>query len=312
MPIKGITNKIFTIVVCTYNGDRYLHKCLTAIENLLELHELTDRIYVVDNNSSDRTAEIIKRFCDKDKLFEYVFEKRQGLSFAREQATKASTDWVIYVDDDNILDINWLVELRKTIETHKGVGVVNGAVIANPECELTREQKAILNVMYRNLACTHCEEPKNEDEANAVPMGAGMCVKTVALMKIESEGWLKLIGREGKKLSSGEDTELCERVFAQGYSYTCNYRMKLYHIIPLSRLEEEYVVRLIDGLVKGRVDFIKSQRFGGLKCFLRKMKYSINVRIQKSILQNNKKLTVEDLWEHKVALYQAESYLRSL
>ena len=132
-----------------------------------------------------------------------------------------------------------------------------------------------------------------------------------ALKEIEKEGWLKLKGREGKNLSSGEDTELCERVFAQGYSYVSNYKMKLYHIIPQARLEEQYVIRLIDGLVKGRVDFIKSQKFGKVKCLLRKIKYFMEIQIQKNAL-NAKNLSVEELWKHKVALYQAEAFVKSL
>lgn len=92
--------KPFTIVVCTYNGERFLNRCLTALENLDELHNLTEKIYVVDNNSSDGTPEIAKKFCEQDNLFEYVFEKRQGLSYARKQAVKASTEWVVYVDDE--------------------------------------------------------------------------------------------------------------------------------------------------------------------------------------------------------------------
>lgn len=305
------TNKLFTIVVCTYNGEKFLNKCLTAIENLLKLREFTDRVYVVDNNSSDNTADIIKQYCNKNDLFEYVFEKRQGLSYAREQATKASTDWVIYVDDDNILGENWLVELKKTIEVHKDVGIINGAVIATPEGDLSREQKAILKVMYRNLACTHCEEPKSGDIPNTVPMGAGMCIRTEALKNIKKYGWLKLKGREGEKLSSGEDTELCERVIKQGYGYISNYKMKLYHIIPQIRLEEQYVIRLIEGLVKGRVEFIKLQKFSRLKCFLRKIKYCIDIQIEINTLKR-KDLSIEDIWKHKVALYQAEAFIRNL
>lgn len=102
-----------------------------------------------------------------------------------------------------------------------------------------------------------------------------------------------------------------ERVFAQGYSYVSNYKMKLYHIIPQTRLEEQYVIRLIDGLVKGRVDFIKSQKFGKVKCLLRKIKYFMEIQIQKNAL-DAKNLSVEELWKHKVALYQAEAFVKSL
>ena len=87
--------------------------------------------------------------------------------------------------------------------------------------------------------------------------------------------------------------------------------MKLYHIIPQARLEEQYLIRLIDGLVKGRVDFIKSQKLGNVKCLLRKIKYFVEIKIQKNALEK-KNLSVEELWKHKVALYQAEAFMKNL
>lgn len=301
--------KMFTIVVCTYNSEKIIKKCLDALTSLEGLSENIDKIIVVDNNSTDLTSKIIHEYCEENSLFQYVFESRQGLSYAREHALDANTDWIIYVDDDNILDKNWIIELKKTVEENKRLGVVNGAVIAVPAETLNKEQQAIMNAMYRNLACTHCAEPKKDDSPNTIPMGAGMCVRREALNKIESEGWLNLTGRTGKKLSSGEDTELCERIFKQGYGYESNFRMKLYHVIPTSRLEEKYVIRLIDGLVEGRVNFIKNQKFGYIQCQLRKAKYFFERKYLEKKMKNNME-KLDEYWKYKVAYLQAVSYLR--
>lgn len=243
-------DKQFTIVVCTYNGQRFLEKCLNAILNLNSLEKFVDQVYVVDNNSNDNTKNIIMEYTNKNKIIKYEFEKKQGLSFARKHAVKANTRWVIYVDDDNILDKNWLIELMKEINNNKNIGIINGAVIAKPEEELNATEKSILEVFFRNLACTHLIEPKTTDRINKTPMGAGLCVRTAALRVIDDNGWLSLKGRTKSKLSSGEDSELCDKILNQGYTYSCNYKMKLYHIIPKKRLEKEYIVNLINGLVE--------------------------------------------------------------
>lgn len=302
---------LFTIVICTYNGENYLDQCLTAIIKLHSLREYVGAVLVVDNNSTDNTKNIILKYAETNDLIKYVFEERQGLSYAREHAVKAQTEWVIYVDDDNILDQDWLIQLEKVIREHPRAGVVNGAVIAKPINNLNEQKKAILKAMYKNLACTHIEEPKVSDAPNTIPMGAGMCVRTDALRRIEVDGWLNLTGRTKKDFSSGEDTELCERVFSQGYEYASSYKMKLYHLIPDGRLEEKYIVKLVDGLVRGRVDFLKNQRFGYIKCTLRKMKYQVLLQKYRKNLAKTS-LNQEKYWNDKVQMYQAEAFLRIL
>lgn len=302
---------LFTIVICTYNGENYLDQCLTAIIKLHSLRDYVRAVLVVDNNSTDNTKNIILKYAETNDLIKYEFEERQGLSYARKHAVKAQTEWVIYVDDDNILDQDWLIQLEKVIREHPRAGVVNGAVIAKPITNLNEQKKAILKAMYKNLACTHIEEPKVSDPPNMIPMGAGMCVRTDALKKIESDGWLNLTGRTKKDFSSGEDTELCERVFSQGYEYASSYKMKLYHLIPDGRLEEKYIVKLVDGLVRGRVVFLKNQRFGYIKCTLRKMKYQMLLQKYRKNLAKTSS-NQEKYWNDKVQMYQAEAFLRAL
>lgn len=303
--------KWFTIVVCTYNGEKFLPRCLEAIQKLDRLNDLVNKVMVVDNKSTDSTQDIIMGFAKKNSIFAYEYEERQGLSYAREHAIHATTPWVIYVDDDNVLDAKWLVELLDIVESNEDLGVVNGAVIASPVGNISKIEQSLLNVMYKNLACTHMCEPKAEDANNTIPMGAGMCVRTAAIKAIYEEGWLRLVGRSGKKLSSGEDTELSERIFQQGYSYTCCYRMKLYHLIPSSRLTEEYTEKLINGLVAGRVEFLKSQKWWMVKCWTRFMKY-VFVSLESSAKIKRLNPENEKYWKTKTNLIMARCFLEEL
>lgn len=304
-------SKQYTIVVCTYNGEKNLSECLNALLNLKEIDKLVQKIIVVDNNSIDGTRKIIEEYERKNKIISYEFEEKQGLSYAREHAVRAQTSWVIYVDDDNILDENWLIELNRTISKNENLGVVNGAVIAKPVAGLSDEQQMILKVMFRNLACTHLEEPQVNDKINKIPMGAGMCIRTDALIEIEREGWLSLLGRTGKNLASGEDSELCNRVFKQGYEYSCNYNMKLWHLIPKDRLSEDYAVKLLCGLVDGRVALLKKQRHAAIKRSLRKMKWFIKGINSTRKMSMNSKNSIE-YWKGFVDSITAKRFLEKL
>lgn len=86
-----------------------------------------------------------------------------------------------------------------------------------------------------------------------------MCIPTRILREISQEGWLDLLGRTGENLSSGEDTELCNKVFRKGYTYICDYRMQMQHLIPRSRLSQENVDRLLEGLMKSRYQLISAK-----------------------------------------------------
>lgn len=304
---------MFTIVICTYNGEKYIRKCIETLLCLNSLEVLTEKILVVDNNSKDNTKQIVEKIIEKNDIVSYEFEPKQGLSYARAHAAKVNTDWVIYVDDDNFLDENWLIELKYIIDKNEKVGVVNGAIIAKPEEGLNESELNCLKVIYRDLACTHLDDDFSKKVDNNNPIGAGLCVKTAALKEIYRNGWLSLVGRQGNTLFSGEDGELCLKIFNQGYKYYFSTNMKLYHAIPKSRLNINYVEKLIEGLVNGRIKFLRMQRFGKFKCYLRKVKYQIMFiyyTLVKKDSSNN--IGSYDYWKRKIKFFQIRSYINSL
>lgn len=301
--------KFFTIYVCTYNSERIIEKCLASLLQLDHLSEFVEKIVVVDNNSNDSTKELIIKWAKQYEIIKYEFEAKQGLAHARQHAAYANTEWVIYVDDDNLLGTNWLIELYNVASNNNHIGVVNGAVIATPQEELSCEEENCLRVIYRDLACTHLYGEDTVGSKNTIPMGAGMCIRTSALKFINSRGWITLEGRKGEKLSSGEDGELCSLVFAQGYEYLFNPKMKLSHIIPKKRLQQEYVVKLIQGLVEGRKGYLKTLSLGSLRCFIRKIKYFI-LKKKNHYNENLYKFGSYEYWDVLVKRIIADTYIK--
>lgn len=262
-----------TIAICTYNGERTLAKALDAVLALDDFEELISEVLVIDNASKDSTKQIIAHYCEMNRKVQYVYEPVPGLSNARRRAVDAKGDWVIYVDDDNVLCPWWCTKLKEIIEQNPKLGVVNGAVIAVPTEPLTQEEEIRLELMHRNLACTHVGSIDYPAKENREPMGAGMCIITSALKKIHEQGWLELLGRTGANLASGEDTELCHRVFAMGYEYHCSYDMQMDHLIPKARLSQEYTDRLLEGLIRSRYQLISIRKHYIFERLARTVKY---------------------------------------
>lgn len=88
-----------SIVVPVYNGEDFIESCY---QNILT-QDLEDyKVLFVDNNSSDRSAELIKDISQKDSRVEYRFESKQGVPHARNHGISVSNSKYLYfldVDD---------------------------------------------------------------------------------------------------------------------------------------------------------------------------------------------------------------------
>ena len=92
-----------SIVVIAYNEARMLPSCLDALMQLEYPRERLE-IIVVDNNSTDKTGEIVKRY-----PVQYIFEAKQGRATARNSGIRASSGTLVaFIDADCIAHPHWL------------------------------------------------------------------------------------------------------------------------------------------------------------------------------------------------------------
>jgi glycosyltransferase involved in cell wall biosynthesis len=123
-----------SIIVCSYNGGKTLRSCL---ESLDQLNYPDYEIILVDDGSTDDTAEIVKNFqaARLEKAagralpdFSPIVQRNMGLSFARNAGAAAATGAVFaYTDSDCMADPDWLFYLIGTLVSgdYAGVGGPN-------------------------------------------------------------------------------------------------------------------------------------------------------------------------------------------
>lgn len=106
---------LVSIIIPTYNEERYIEKCLKSIEN----QSFDDyEIIIVDDGSKDKTREIIKKY-DKVRLIE---GKHKGPGFSRNiGVNKAKGEIFVFVDADMEFEKDYLKNLLNPIISSKEV-----------------------------------------------------------------------------------------------------------------------------------------------------------------------------------------------
>src|SRR5919112_1839133 len=109
-----------SVVVCSHNGEHTLPDCL---QGLLDLEYPDFEVIVVDDGSTDSTADIVREYG-----FRLIATENLGLSNARNIGMQAASGEIIaYLDDDARPDPHWLTYLAATFLSteHAGVGGPN-------------------------------------------------------------------------------------------------------------------------------------------------------------------------------------------
>lgn len=90
-----------SIVIPTYNYASYLKETLNSV--LRQSHTDWECI-VVDDGSTDATADVVNEFTKKDKRFIYVYQKNAGVSAARNKGLSlAKGEYIQFLDGDDLL-----------------------------------------------------------------------------------------------------------------------------------------------------------------------------------------------------------------
>jgi glycosyltransferase involved in cell wall biosynthesis len=110
-----------SIIIPAFNEERLIEYCLQSISASLAANDkpgFTSEIIVVDNNSTDNTANLARQAGAK-----VIFEPINQIGRARNAgAALAAGDWLLFVDADSILSPGLLADILRLIEDGKSVG----------------------------------------------------------------------------------------------------------------------------------------------------------------------------------------------
>ncbi len=114
-----------TVVIPAYNVCSYIEEALVSLErqSLQEFEAL-----IVDDGSTDATAELVKPFVARDSRFKLLYKQNGGLSSARNYGIRhARADYIALLDGDDTYEPDKLATHVALLDRAAEVGVVYSA-----------------------------------------------------------------------------------------------------------------------------------------------------------------------------------------
>lgn len=204
-------------MVCAYNSSDYIESTLQALIDLSYPNGKYE-VIVVNDDSSDNTAEIVRRF----KTVRLVNHRtNEGVSAARNSGLKAARGkWLAFIDDDCVADKRWLSLLLRELQKPQVIGA--GGLI---------KPHSTRHVLQRYLFSAGYGRPATLAEGLATNIFARLLSyvrsqfahafgEVVASEVFEVYGAnsafhtqsLRLIGGFDAQLQSSEDSDICRRL----------------------------------------------------------------------------------------------------
>lgn len=231
------TSTRITVILCTHNRARTLAKALESIATQALSQSIGWEIVVVDNNSSDKTRQVIEDCRSRyPGRIRYVFEPQQGISYARNTGVRnAQGDILAFIDDDETASPGWLQNLTANLYSGEWSGA-GGRIL--PQWNCPRPQWFSDRNALTMAPLVVFDPATEEGPLTQTPFGANMAFRK-EMFDLHG-GFRTDLGRVGKGLLSGEDTEFGGRLIAAGRRLRYEPTAVTYHPVEEFRIRREY------------------------------------------------------------------------
>lgn len=252
-----------SVFIPTFNPnlDR-LSQTLVGLQN--QTFPITDwELIIIDNNSDVFFANTLDlNWHPKSKI---IKEPKAGLTFARLKGFKESiANIIIMVDDDNILDKNYLLNVYNIFKGDSDIGVIGGKSLplfeSTPPMWLHQFHSSLA---LRDLGNSIIVEKWSDTYPKSAPIGAGMALRKSAVIpyieKIKSSNSI-ITDRTGTSLSSGGDNDIVLEILKAGWNIGYYPVLSLGHIIPRERMSVKYLGKLNKDSTKSWIILLASHK----------------------------------------------------
>ena len=234
------TASMITVILCTYNRDQSLRTALDSVAASVLPESVGWEVLVVDNNSSDQTRKVVEEFCTRcPGRFRYLFEAQQSKSHALNAGIREARGEILaFMDDDVIVDPNWLQNL--TAALHDGEWAGGGGRVA-PKWSCSPPRWLSVESRHAFGPLVGFDPSPTAGRLNEAPIGTNMAFRREMFEK--HGGFRTDLGPVATKYGTNEDTEFGDRLLSCGERLHYEPSALVYHPVSKNRLEKQYFLR---------------------------------------------------------------------
>lgn len=277
-----------SVIICCYNSE---NRIVATLEHLSKqsLRILQCEIILVDNNCTDSTTDLAKQawesFGNPFQL-KIIKESKPGLSYARMCGVFAAKgEIIVFCDDDNWLNENYLSIAFETMKINSRIGVLAGQSNAISDTVIPNW----FYTYYGAYACGVLGLNSGNVTNRLWVWGAGMVLRTKIIIDLYSKFNHLSSDRKGSSLDSGGDVEICLWHVISGYQLWYEENLYLDHYMPSDRLCKNYA----DNLFKAQLQ--SSLKIESLSFYASEYLYFKEISIYKVVVKYLVKFNLIDL-----------------
>jgi glycosyltransferase involved in cell wall biosynthesis len=295
-----------SVIICCFNSATRITPTLLHLYNQKDISLSSWEIIVVNNCSTDNTAEkavqLWESLPSNKPRFSVVNESTPGLSAARQKGISQSYfDYVLFCDDDNWLDEDYLSLALNIMQNNPLIGALGGTGI--PVFEKNEPPYFWVN-QYHVLAVGNQSDIDGDiTDERGVLYGAGLILNKAAYNTLKEKFQFKFLlsDRIGDNLVSSGDHELCLALRKIDFRIFNAKALKFKHYIPAYRTTIEYYKKLFLGfgmsyamlhvykVTQGTLNNIKNDyRYIAARCLKNILKIEIKLLITGYHFTSNK------------------------
>ncbi len=232
LDVEYMETSTVTIVIPTYNRAPLLRNLMARMVNQETGGQFTYEVLVIDDASSDETAEVVQKVSDQTSVsVRYVLEDGVGYTGVLNRAVKEFRgQWLAFFDDDQMTHSTWLQQLFEVAQK-QNVSMVGGPIILDlPESVL-----AGIGPVCRDLygESPDVRNPEMYRDIHPLPSGGNRLVQRQVFEQIGTF--------DENMLTGGCDRDFLLRAVAAGITMGWAHGAAGRHLIPPERITYKHI-----------------------------------------------------------------------